>query len=436
MTFLAPGFLYAALAVAAAIGALHFLVTRQPRAAVLPTARFVPNLPATATSRAARPADILLLLLRILLVLAVGAALAGPTLETSRAPQARVILADFSASVEIAGDVRDSVRSIYREGDLLIAFDSSVRTIGGAAADTLSSLVASPARGNLSAAMVSAIRAGSELRERADSLELVIVSPFATEEWDAATDSIRKLWPGRAMVVRAGTGLDAAATREMRMTSRAAAGDPLLVTASLAGEVHFAEIRLVRDSVTADDIQWATTDSRVLVAWPVALRPPGTVARAVGGSGSSAAIGGGVVTENSVVIAAFERKWEFNGDSIAGGSVTARWVDGEPAVVERQTGNGCVRSVAIPVAETGDLAIRAEFVRLMRDIVAPCRADARPVPVTAGRLVSLAGAGGLATREEFRARGDVVSVIAPWLVGLALLAAIAEVFLRRRGRSE
>ena len=62
MTFLAPGFFFASLAVAAAVIALHFIVTRQPRAGILPTARFVPNMPATATARATRPSDIPLML--------------------------------------------------------------------------------------------------------------------------------------------------------------------------------------------------------------------------------------------------------------------------------------------------------------------------------------------------------------------------------------
>jgi hypothetical protein len=34
MTFLAPGYLFASLAVAAAIAALHFIVTRQPRSGI------------------------------------------------------------------------------------------------------------------------------------------------------------------------------------------------------------------------------------------------------------------------------------------------------------------------------------------------------------------------------------------------------------------
>ncbi|MEP6905130.1 MAG: BatA domain-containing protein, partial [Gemmatimonadales bacterium] len=72
MTFLAPAFLWGAIAVAAGIVALHFIVTRQPRASVLPTARFVPDSPATAIVRDARPSDLLLMLLRVLVVLAAG----------------------------------------------------------------------------------------------------------------------------------------------------------------------------------------------------------------------------------------------------------------------------------------------------------------------------------------------------------------------------
>ena len=98
MTFLAPEFLYAALAVAAGIVALHFIVTRQPRAAILPTARFVPDTPATTIARARYPSDLLLMLLRVLVILAAGAGMAKPVLTSRREAQARVILADVSRS--------------------------------------------------------------------------------------------------------------------------------------------------------------------------------------------------------------------------------------------------------------------------------------------------------------------------------------------------
>lgn len=434
MTFLAPGFVYAAIAAATIMAALHFLVARQPRAALLPTARFVPDLPASATSRATRPADILLLLLRMLLVLAAGAALAGPILKSSRKSHARMIVADVSASVGNPAAVSDSVRAWYREGDVLIAFDSSARTMTGTAIDSLTLLPTSSARGSLSVALVSAIRAGSDLRERADSLELIIISPFAAEAWDAATDSIRALWPGRARIVRAGAHTDTVVDRTGQMTSRAAPGDPLVVTASLAANGQSSETRLVRDSLTSMDREWAVGDDRVLVAWPAASRPPGAIARVQRDADENSTVTGGVVSDSTVVIAAFQRRWKFPEDSLAGASVIARWIDGDPAAIERQTGNGCTRSVAIPVSQAGDLAIRPEFIRLTRDLMTPCRADARSAPLAAAKLSSLAGAGGFAPRDAFRTRADETSALAPWLFGLALAAAIAELFVRRQGK--
>jgi N-terminal double-transmembrane domain len=138
MSFLAPGFFYASLAVAAGVVALHFIVTRQPRAAVLPTARFVPNLPANATARATRPSDLLLMLLRVLLVLLIGAGLARPIFKPSRNRSARVILVDASRSVGDISAVRDSATRYYREGDAVILFDSAARAVGGKPADSIS----------------------------------------------------------------------------------------------------------------------------------------------------------------------------------------------------------------------------------------------------------------------------------------------------------
>ena len=181
MTFLSPGFLFAALGVAAAVVALHFIVTRQPRAGVLPTARFIPNLPATATARAKRPTDLLLMLLRVLLVLAVGAALARPVLKPSRGADARVILVDVSRASRSALGLRDSVRSVYRDQDAVVLFDSAARTVVANIGDSIAALTASTHKGSMSAALIAAMRTAISIRDRADSLELVIVSPFAEE---------------------------------------------------------------------------------------------------------------------------------------------------------------------------------------------------------------------------------------------------------------
>lgn len=375
MTFLAPGFFFASLAVAAAVVALHFIVTRQPRAAIFPTARFVPNLPATATAKATRPSDIWLMLIRVLLVLAAGAGLARPILKPSRGKEARVILVDVSRSSKDSAAIRDSVRSVYRSHDVIVAFDSSARVFSG---DSIGSLHFMQERGNLSAALIAAMRAGSSLRDRADSVALVIVSPLAAEEIDAATDTVRRLWPGSARIVRAGA-------RE----------------------------------VVADSIQ------RPSVIWPLNGRPAGAIAR------TKRDTVGAVLAGNALLVAAFERKWSYPADSIRGAEVVARWVDGEPAAIEWSTAGGCRRSVAVPVAQAGDLVLRADYKKFAAALSGDCIARTSIEPASPERISSLAGTGGLAPRESFQPRGDIHSNLATWLLALAVTAAVAELFVRR-----
>lgn len=379
MTFLAPGFFYASLAVAAAVVALHFIVTRQPRAGILPTARFVPDLPATATARATRPSDLLLMLLRVLIVLAAGAGLAKPVIKPSRGMQARVILADVSRSSKDSTAVRDSVESLYRNHDAIVEFDSSARLV---TADSIASLRFSRGRGNLSAALIAALRAGSSLRDRADSLELVIVSPFAAEEFDAATDSVRKLWKGSARIVRAGG-------RESTVGSSA-------------------------------------VETKPSVSWSASSRPPGAVPRAIRDTI------GGVLAGDALLVASFERRWTYPADSIRGAEVIARWIDGGPAAIERESGNTCARSVSVPITPVGDLVLRNDYKRFVTAVSGDCVARTSTIPANADKIARLAGSGGLAPREAFKPRSDVHSSLAPWLLGLAIAAAIAELLVRGR----
>jgi hypothetical protein len=417
MTLLAPGFFIASLAVAAAVVALHFIVTRQPRAGILPTARFVPDLPATATARATRPSDLPLMLLRVLLVLAAGAGLAKPIVKPSRGVEARVILADVSRSVQDTGALNDSVRAQYRSHDVVIAFDSSARVISG---DSISHLHGTRARGNLSAALIAALRAGSGLRDRADSVELVIVSPFANEEIDAATDSIRGLWPGHARLVSVRQNEAVVAGAKPSLEIRASQGDPLAVTVAQAKSNSDATALIFRSGGVTE------TPARATIEWPVNERPRGAVAK-----GARDTIGG-VTAHGALVVASFERRWVYPPDSIRGGEIVARWIDGEPAAVEFPGTASCIRSVAIPVAPAGDLAIRRDFIRFVGALSGDCISATAMRPADAPQLARLAGSGGLVPREAFPPRGDVTSDLAPWLVGLAIILAIAELFVRRR----
>jgi hypothetical protein len=426
MTFLAPGFFVASLAVASAVIALHLIVTRQPRAGVLPTARFVPDLPATATARATRPSDLLLMLLRVSIVLAVGAGLARPVFRPSRKATARVILADGSRNVSDATALRDSVLRYYRDGDAVVVFDSSAHAIMAKAPDSLAAIKTSKASGNLSAGLIAAFRAASALRDNADSLELVVISPFAASEVDAATDSIRSLWRGRARIVKSGFSETAAAMTPGPIQLRAAQGDPVATSIAKLGGAVGTNARIIRDGSNADDLAWADGDQHVLIDWPANARPRGAIARA------HADTVGGVVSGGSIVVSAFPRKWVYPTDSMRKAEVIARWVDGEPAAVEWSQGSGCVRSVSVPVNPVGDLPLTVSFVRFVAAMSGFCRSSAPLVEVSQTKLASLAGRGGLASRDAFEPRDDIRSTLAPWLLGLGLVLAVGELFVRHR----
>ncbi len=431
MTFLAPAFLWSAIAVAGGIVALHFIVTRQPRASVLPTARFVPDSPATAIVRDSQPADLLLMLLRVLIVLATGAALAKPVLRPNRQATGRVFLMDASRATAHIHEAADSVSALYREGDAVVVFDSAAHPLGPSARNSLAAVRRADALGNLSAALIAALREGSALRDRVDSVQLLIVSPLVADERNAATDSIRKLWPGRARLVHiSATPVDSLMSDgKGDITLKSDSADPLAVTVSLAAKnQNHGSARVVRAAIlAAEDSAWMVSANHVVVLWPALGRPLLAVQR------SPADQSGGVAGRDLRLVSAFDRRWRFPVDSLRGARVTSRWADGEPAVVEKRIGRGCLKSVAIPVPVVGDLVIRPEFVRLVEVVTAPCGDPLVTTPLASSNVASLAGGGGLAPRDAFAARGDVASPLAPWLLGLALLAALVELTVRGFG---
>ena len=384
MTFLAPAYLVAAAGASVILVALHFLATKRPEASPLPTIRFVPEQRAVATVRHVRLSHLLLLLLRVAIVLAIGAALAGPLLQAARAPLVRVVVADLSRASASPAAARDSARAWLREGDALVLVDSTVRTIAEGGRDSLAAMVpgsaAASGPGALSASLVAALRQASVLRDRADSVELVLVSPFAASAVDAATMALRSRWPGRARLVR-------------------------LVPASPA-----------------------TSGAQVEVAWAGAERPVRAIPRA------RMDTAGAVVAGQDIVVAPFQRRWEYPADSVRGARVTARWMDGAPAAIEWPLADGCGRSTVVPRDTVGDLVVRPEFARLTTALGAPCAAEAMSAGSLAPpQLAMLAGGPEAAAAGELSAREGRRSPLAPWLLALAALLAGAEWLVRRRG---
>lgn len=375
MTLLAPGFLYAAVAAALAVVALHFIVAREPRAMLLPTARFIPETATHALVRSRRFSDPWLLALRVLTLIAIGAALAHPVRTPQRERIARVIVADVSGVPLDAAEVRDSVRTLFRPGDAIVAFDSAAHRV--ASPDSLPASHGGGA-GSLSAALIAAHAAASSIREGADSIEIVVVSPFTAGETDRATADVRALWPGRGRTVT-----------------------------------------IARDTMTP---------AAPRTVWSGEVRPPFAAPR------TPLDTIGAVIAGTDVVVAPFVRRWRYVPDSLRGATVLARWSDGDPAAIERpgQGTGSCERSIAIPVDSTGDLTLRPPFVRLAARLAGPCIAMGAGATGTSASVVRLvAGTGALARASAFPPGPAAHSSIAPWLLALAGLLALLELIVRR-----
>jgi hypothetical protein len=378
VSFLAPGFLMAAAAAAVSMVVLHLIVTRRPRAVSLPTARFVPDVPVTSRSRSVQLSDLLLLAVRVLTILFAGAALARSVFAPHRERVVRVIVADVSGSPASRIEVRDSVRTLFRPGDAVVAFDTTARVIESPDSIGIRASATPRDPGSISAGLVAALHAATVVRDGADSVELVIVSPITTQERDRATDSIRAEWPGRAR----------------------------LVAVAAASTIHGSVPRIL----TTED-----SDS--------SARPPFAVAR------NRIDTVGAVIAGANVMIASFERRWRFTTDSLRHSRVVARWVDGEPAAIERDSGPGCVRSVAVPFDSSGDMLLRPDVIRFSASLRTACGTTASVRDTATARMLTVPGR--LAGTADFPPASDVDSLLARWLAGIAIALAIIEMVLRQ-----
>lgn len=401
ISFLFPAFLYAAGGIALGVVALHFLVTQQPRSEVLPTVRFFPDVVARSTSVAIKPSDLWLLLLRVLMILLIGVAFAQPQLKPSHRPTIRLVAVDVSRAVENRAELTDSASRYLAGAAAIVLFDSAAHEVSAATAtDSLRALSTlsraadtSAVAGRISPALIALHRAAARLREGADSLEMIVISPFAREEVDAATQTIRALWPGHLQAVVAGT----------------------------AGDVRAAE-RVNRVAAAAPRVEWA--DSGATQFW-VAKAKPDTI--------------GAVRAGDNVLVYPFVRRWSLraptNAATAEGTRVYARWSDGAPAGVERTSGAECIRSLGLALPQSGDAMLRPEFIRFMDALSAPCGETRDLAPVSAEFLSALAGPARLASARAVTPRIEKMTPLVPWILGAVLLLALLELWVRGRAES-
>ena len=419
MSFGAPLFLAAGALAALFVTALHFLARQHPRAAPFPTASFIPERTARAPSRALRPSDLLLLALRVAAALMLGAAFARPVWAPPRNGTARVLLVDRSRAAAGAAELRDSTLALLRDGDALVVFDSAPHVVHGATRDSVRTLALSNAAGSLSAALIIAHSAVAAVAATADSVELILISPVALDEWDAATLPIRAQWPGRVRVVR----VRAAPPDLMRGTIeiRGALDDPLR-TAGLGTRHSALGVRVARGTSGVEDSLWAATTGGVLVRWPAHVDGP--VLDTIGA----------VVMGDDVVVAPFTRYSPPSAERrVPRPAVVARWGDGTPAATEISSGGrGCIRDVTVPVPSAGDLVLRENFRRVVAGLFAPCGGGRGAPPVSESLLGQLRGVAGLAPARAWTQRERDTPPLTRWLLVAAALLLVAEPLVRRR----
>lgn len=410
MSFLAPVWLVAAAIASIGVVALHLITTQRPPPSELPTARFVPQGDARASSRAARPTDLLLLLLRCAALLLMGAAFAGPVTHARGTPLARVVVIDRSRGT--LADVRDSAVALTRSGDALVLFDSAATIVTSGAADSLRALAAGHARGSLSAALVGARRAARDLSRGADSVELVIVSPLTADELDAASAATFGRWPGRARLVRT------AAARPVGAAVILVSDDPddalrapiAALNATAARGAAPATVRVVRSGPSSADSA-AARDGAALVSWPRI--------------GSAAPSAQGLWAGNATLVAPLARL-----AIPAAGRPVARWADGQRAAAEWPLGRGCVRAVGVGVPSAGDVTLQPAFGAVARSLLAPCD-GANLWAAASDSLAKLFERPGAAATAAALRSTDEDSPLAPWLLAVALLLLACELVVRR-----
>lgn len=423
MSFLAPWALVAGAAAALGVVALHLLTTRRPPEAPLPTARFVPEAEVRAVARTSRPTDLLLLALRALAVLALGAAFAKPALDAP-GPSVRTVFAIERTRGGVEGPMfaaaRDLVRARAAVGDAFVVFDTAARVMARSTLDTLTQDADAPRVATLSPMLVAARDAAAGIARGADSIRLVVVSTLPPESIDAATLAWRTAWPGRIELVRIAGAADTLPAPVVDLRSPLL-DDPLSPAVAALPRARGAHpVRIVRGVASEADTAWLAGTAGVVVAW--ALVPD---EREASVHPDAVIAWGGIAGDAPTLVAPLGRL------DAGVGRVIARWRDGSAAATEHRVGRGCLRTVGVGLPLAGDLTLRSPFQHFFAAMVAPCGGH-RSAAIPDSLLSWLTGAGALAPAATLQADAASSSPLTLWLLLITLVLLAAEQLMRRR----
>jgi hypothetical protein len=403
MRFTAPGWIWVAALTSIAVIAIHLIAWRQPRTAILPTVRFVPDEPARRAARTIRLADLVLLALRVALVMCGGLAMARPVFGSRPAGSATVIAV---ASVVDSAARRDSIDGISRGSGhtSVVVFDTTAQVMSGDAA-----LRESPRRvdHSLSVGLLSAIREARRLKTQYDTVRIAVVAPFTRSSFDNATAEVRALWPDSIRLIRMPMP---DRTRDAGLVEFAATGDDPVVAgirlAQATGLIR-GRSRVVREGRAP-----APDSGQSVLLWPSASPD---------GNGHVDAVYAGGIT----AIGQFTPV-PMN-DS---GTVIAWWGNGAPAARESRQGFGCIRAVGFDAPEVGDFVLTPSFQRLAAQLLAPC-GDMQTAELASdsilARLAELPNGSKATAQGSSESRNRMAAII----MVLATLLGLVELLVRR-----
>ena len=350
ISVLLPWVLGAAVAGSGVVFVWHLLSVRQPPELLLPTARFVPGGDARAVARRPRPNDLLLLLLRIVAVLAIGAAFAGLQCAGGGAQYARLVYVDRL----------DRVDALSGE---LGSLDSA--SVTGVAGDTVGRWQRLDLQMDPGVALA---RVWSDvavlLREypSIEHVELVVILPASVQSrrgWDAW----RTQWPGPVRVIARDSTFFIA---ERSVVLRGAKADDVV---SSAIAVHLPQTPR-RDSMTS----LGATRTEVTIARSDSVRMPrdyaGVWVHWVDALGTARDTIAAVSAAGRTVMGPFVRR--EGAVPAEGARSIAWWSDGEPAATSRAQGSACLVDVQVGVPAGSDVLLSPEAGGLVDAIVNAC----------------------------------------------------------------
>lgn len=465
-----PAFLVAAIAAAAVPLLLHLLARRPPPAVALPTARFVRPALRSRLRLQRRPEDWPLLLLRILFLILLGLAFSGARWEQRGEETVEIVLVDrglAGAAADSADRVLERIARRAGEGPppLIVPFDTMAYPgqANPVPSDQAASGTAPPEPIDYLAALLG-LRAAAGGLPGSFQVRATLVTRPRWGGWRPGLGGLRReIWPGSLTLVP----LPAAQNTENPASSRASspavayvaagAGRGEYVRAALgaagwqiapaATELPAAELYVLLPGATAaagEGIAAAVRDGATLLLDGTATPPGGLPSpflarRLLEAPGPAGAVylAGGPALEGVRRTADVR----LQPDARAEGA----WLTGEIAVVTLVVGDGCIVGAGFGLEDPAAV-ISESYAPALARLAESCTAT------EAGTGAELAGMDAVPLGRGARAvlaspalpatvrAGDISMVgsgfeLMRWLLALALLVAIADGIVARRGRN-